>query len=269
MEAPFVEIISPGIRIRVDLAELTDVLRELGEEELLATTLQQISAGKFGIAQRNRIIVRLAGSQDIDKFRIAACFGITTELVHQLAAAVGIHGFPSRYELRERITSRRIAYLKTPEGQKQVQELMARVARDPNFWAKTGRRHQQRGRLITRRIVEALGFQVTARHRCQAIWRDLIAAGIITESRLPGIVITYGLNEDPRHFLRRIYGGASPTRQEDVVQIVGQRLNRPDGGEPFSQSTLSDYLRDNGLPRKKRGAPDPYWLRGRKRQAGR
>lgn len=268
METTFVEIVQPGIRLHVDLDKLAAALQEISEEALLEKTRQQIAAGKFGLAERNAIIVRLARSQMFTRKQIAACFGVGAELIRQLAAAAGFRQFPSPTKLYRREVEQRIAYLKTPEGQRLVRRLMAQVATDLYFWAEIGRGRRHRGRLATHRVIEALGFRGTGDYRCRRIWEELIANEIITESHLPGIVIRYGLQMDPQKYLEQVYWSQPWIRQEDVVRaITTEGRQRKINLVPFSQQSLSDDLRRRQIPTKTRGS----WPRERRQahQAGR
>lgn len=243
-------------RRRVNFRSLYPLLEELGDKRLTEEVIQQIGDGTFGEEEQNRLIALLAQVEDrqFSLEDIARCFGLSREMVSQICEQRGVNVGRKASSLS--LAEAELDYLATPEGIRDVREVMDQVARDPQFWGGGG----TLGTLRKWMVLEALGLRVRSRALRTQLWKCLVEREIIREATLVGVILYYGLGiEDPEGFLRELYHRRRETRIKDVCQILNREA-RQHGLLTTSEKGLGVYMVKAGIEIKSPGSKRPRWL---------
>lgn len=192
--------------------------------------------GKISREERNRLIKVFWTKKDkLSLQEIADCFLITRERVNQIARKLGLTTNPK--ESATLLVRQWAKGFTTQSGQRHFSKVMRQAARERRFWARAAS-SGKRGRLRKLRlqpVMESLGLAevldsfgglITRSYEQRVLypyaWGELRRLSIVSETDRIGVVLLYGLGEDPTTYLRREYvdKGRSPER---IITVINRR----------------------------------------------
>lgn len=133
----------------------------------------------------NRVIAILGADPRFALDEVGKCFNLSRERVRLIVIQQGLT-----------VTRKNAhAYLELLT-QEEVERVMQRAAREKAFW-----KHNTLDPLL---ILQALHSRRYGKRYACEIWRGIVRKFQL-DTRLPGVIIKYGLGEDPKEFLEKLH----------------------------------------------------------------